>query len=391
MIEKVAWSNIVDIFLGYSVQLHSMAFAIMAVCLVFGFKQVNNKPSGVWNVALMLCLFAFTLRVLLVDSSPKLAHIFNSVEYLTPVFFMICVRVNFDDDFVFSWVEKCAVLVVGSLAFLFAIREFIGTSEVMYTFQMRSQFVLDGLAVLWAYWCVIRTWAVDLDPYRRTARVYFVTGCGPVVAVVLTLYFISVDQGLPFAHCVDMFVSGAIVVLGLMAIAFFTDVKRGLFGRVRKVTPEVNVPLDTPPQEAVNVLSDMRPVENAEVVGSSDTTEKASQKQAFLDTLEQVMNGQGRFQEMGITLASLAKYTAIPEYRLRGVINQDLGYRNFNAYVNHYRVAYARELLEDKECSKSILDISMDCGYKSLSTFNKAFKDITSLTPSEYRKKRVLG
>lgn len=375
--------DITTSLIAFAPQLHAMAFIVMLVFVIYSVRLYRVKPAGMWNVAMVICLFAFTLRVLTSDAAPTLARIFNSFEYLTPVFFMICVQVNFDDDFVFGKVEKTALGVVGSLAFLFAIHPWIGTSSQMLSFQIRSQFVIDGAAVMWTYWCVIRTWSADLDPYRRIARVFFVTGCGPVVAIVLTLYFISVDQGFTFSQWVDMFVSSAIVVLGLIGLAFFTEVKHGLFGQAlpSALTPHELGPSQSDTGDAVvpDVMpAGTEPVPDAESACDHD----------FLQKLQQVMVGQQRFQEMGITLASLAQYMGTPEYRLRHVINRDLGYRNFNAYVNHYRIHHAKALLEDAGCSKSILDISMDCGYKSLSTFNKAFKDITSLTPSEYRKKR---
>jgi AraC-like DNA-binding protein len=269
--------------------------------------------------------------------------------------------------------------VVGLLAFLFASHELLGTSDVVFGVQMRSQFVLDGLAVFWAYWCVIKTWAIDLDPYRRTARIYFVLGCGPVVLVVITLYLASLYLDPTFAYLVDLFVSGAIIIFGLMAVAFFTEVNNGLFG-VKRGARTANVSAS----DSANAPGLLHSGAEKSLV----TVQIDSVSDGLRESLEKIMVGQSRFQEMGLTLSSLAKYTSLPEYRLRSVINSDLGYRNFNAYLNHYRIAHAKTVLEDKWCDKSILDISMDCGYKSLSTFNKAFKDITSLTPSEYRKKR---
>lgn len=370
--------------LTFSTQIHSMAFALMAVYFVYGMKQIRNHPSGIWNFALIFCLFAYTIRAMLVDYAPSVAHVFNSVEYMTPVFFMICVRVNFDDDFVFGWVEKSALVIVGSLAFLFAIYEYIGTSEVIYTLQMRSQFGLDALAVIWAYWSVIHTWAEDLMDRRRLARVFFVAGCGPVVAAGIALYFISITHTVEFALYVDLFISAAILVLGMMGVVFFTDVSPGLFSAGGNASNSESAPGGAPQAEFFPGS-----IQQESTIKDTDSEVELHSNQSFLYTLEQVMLGQARFKEMGMTLAVLAKYTEIPEYRLRSVINRDLGYRNFNAYLNHYRIAHACELLGQPKNQHSILDISMECGYKSLSTFNKAFKDITSFTPSEYRKKKA--
>ena len=53
-------------------------------------------------------------------------------------------------------------------------------------------------------------------------------------------------------------------------------------------------------------------------------------------------------------------------------------------YVIHYRIKIATILL--KNTSKSITDIAFEVGFTSSNYFTIAFKKITGLTPSEYKK-----
>ena len=77
----------------------------------------------------------------------------------------------------------------------------------------------------------------------------------------------------------------------------------------------------------------------------------------------------------------------LPEYRLRRLINQALGYRNFNSFVNHYRIAEAKAALADpRQAEVPVLTIALDAGFSSLGPFNRAFKAETGMTPSEYRR-----
>ena len=86
----------------------------------------------------------------------------------------------------------------------------------------------------------------------------------------------------------------------------------------------------------------------------------------------------------GITLADLGKLLNVPVHRLRRTINQELGYRNFNQFLNFYRIEEAsRRLLEEEELP--ILTIALDVGFKSLSSFNTAFKQARGMTPSDFR------
>jgi AraC-like DNA-binding protein len=73
----------------------------------------------------------------------------------------------------------------------------------------------------------------------------------------------------------------------------------------------------------------------------------------------------------------------IGEAALRSLINQHLGYRNFNDFPHHYRLqqAAARLVAEDR----SILTIALECGYGSIGPFNRAFRQRFGMTPTEYR------
>jgi len=63
---------------------------------------------------------------------------------------------------------------------------------------------------------------------------------------------------------------------------------------------------------------------------------------------------------------------------------------NFASIVNRYRVEYAKTRLLS-ETDSSVLDIGFDSGFNSKSVFNDAFRKATGLTPTEFRKKRLVG
>jgi AraC-like DNA-binding protein len=92
----------------------------------------------------------------------------------------------------------------------------------------------------------------------------------------------------------------------------------------------------------------------------------------------------------GLTIKTLADAMQVREYMLRRFINQKLGYRNFNQFLNEFRVGKAIEILkENGESSAKISSIALDVGYASLSSFNKAFKELQGITPSVYRNRLV--
>jgi AraC-like DNA-binding protein len=98
----------------------------------------------------------------------------------------------------------------------------------------------------------------------------------------------------------------------------------------------------------------------------------------------------GVYKEEGLTIGGLAERMAVHEYRVRQLINDQLGFRNFNAFLNHYRVREAQRLLADPETRhRNVAEVAYEVGYRSLAPFNRAFKDTTGQTPTEFRSARL--
>lgn len=87
----------------------------------------------------------------------------------------------------------------------------------------------------------------------------------------------------------------------------------------------------------------------------------------------------------GLTVGQLASRLQEKEYKVRRAINRVLGYRNFNVFLNQYRVEAAKKRLVE-EPDLPVIRLAMDLGYRSLAVFNKAFKETTGRTPTDYRR-----
>jgi AraC-like DNA-binding protein len=93
------------------------------------------------------------------------------------------------------------------------------------------------------------------------------------------------------------------------------------------------------------------------------------------------------YRQEGVTIGTLAARLDLPDHRLRQVINEGLGYRNFNAFLNRYRLDEARAALADPgQREVPVLTIALDAGFQSIGPFNRAFKADTGLTPTEFRR-----
>lgn len=131
--------------------------------------------------------------------------------------------------------------------------------------------------------------------------------------------------------------------------------------------------------------------------GQLDMSENGNQYQKSLvsertlDEYEEKLNSlmdEKIFQDIDLSLEGLAKRVGAPKHHLTQLLNLRMK-KNFNQYVNALRIEHACFLLKQRNVDHSIQELAYECGFNSKVSFNRNFKLITGLTPSEYRIKYV--
>lgn len=200
----------------------------------------------------------------------------------------------------------------------------------------------------------------DLIESRRRFRVPFIITMGSIVAIIVGSGFFNVLGG-----GINILYIGTIFVLVLL---FNLATFRLHHDPMQLIGPETD-------QSVPSLQSRM--------------SDKDKDK-PLVDRIHHVMETERLYAQPGFTIGKLATAVSMQEYRLRRLINQKLHYRNFNQYLNQYRIAEAAKRLKDSEESHvAISTIALDVGYASLSSFNKAFKELHGVTPSAYRNRAL--
>jgi AraC-like DNA-binding protein len=109
----------------------------------------------------------------------------------------------------------------------------------------------------------------------------------------------------------------------------------------------------------------------------------------LLGKLDALMSG-GAWKTEGLSIVAVAATLETPEHRLRRLINQKLGHRNFADYLNRYRIGEAqRRLADPADARATVASIAFELGYGSLGPFNRAFRAATGSSPTEWRRRAL--
>lgn len=115
--------------------------------------------------------------------------------------------------------------------------------------------------------------------------------------------------------------------------------------------------------------------------GALDKKTRASMFDELVKHIEQEKS----YRNSELSLSKLADSTGLSPHHLSEVLNQHAG-ENFNHFINSYRVKEVCERLNSSSSSK-VLDIAIQAGFSSKSTFNTIFKKFMGVTPTQYRQR----
>ena len=235
-------------------------------------------------------------------------------------------------------------------------------------FVIVPQLVMISLA-LHSLYLALNGYYSDLIQTRRIARVVFVVCIAILVLLVLGNGILNSIGNLslgdnPFPE--QLFPESLIAayILALMCgFHLFTFTLRGDVDLLVSLPEPVN---GEPEGEAAQLTE----------------TENSAEKELAAQIVA-VMESEKLYREEKYTITQFANHLAIPEHRLRQIINKQMKHRNFNQFLNGFRIAEATASLENTDAP--ISSIAYEVGFSTLSVFNRAFKEKTGTTPKEYR------
>lgn len=288
-----------------------------------------------------------------------------------PVILWLWARATFDDDFVVRRWHGALWLVVIAIGF--------SSSLTWIRWPMLAQAGLRSMSLVWLVLALsaalqtVRTWRADLVAGRRRLRV-----ASLIVSLILMVLFAGSNL-VPIDWAGGQVPGGLATALGGSLATAFAMCTLAMLGGMSLFQP----PSASPARVAMAAERPSSAARGARAAGDG----RESIAPLVLRRLDTLMTVERIYRQEGLTIGALAAKLDLPEHRLRQVINEGLGYRNFNAFLNRYRLDDAKAALADpSQRDVPVLTIAIDAGFQSIGPFNRAFKADTGTTPTEFRR-----
>jgi AraC-like DNA-binding protein len=270
----------------------------------------------------------------------------------------LAMQALFDDEFRLGAVNTSVI--VAALVFnLVCLAEPVRAAlEPMQYRALRfvQQVVLLGFGIA-ALWVALKEWRADLVEARRVARNWIALVIG--IYVVLTLIVELAIEGRPIGRLLPTL---QVAGIGLVALGIAVLL-------ANRRLDAVLAPEPAPAAEPEALESAAAPPQRIDA--------------RLQERLLRAMTADRIYRSEDLTLPSLATKLGAGEAALRKLINEGLGYRNFNDFLHRYRLEEAAARLAAEDLP--ILSIALEAGYGSIGPFNRAFKQRLGVTPTEYR------
>lgn len=354
-------------------------FVLLGLLLVFG--AARRRPQARLGGLLSLSVAAYAVssapffEMLPLIGAPWLAP-FRLASIGVPALIWLFAKACFDDAFRLSWhhaLPWLASILVGAVCM-----------TNLWPPLWWLNWILSLGFIAAACWQAVAGRGGDLVEGRRRFRLVLFALTAAYAVVVMVTDLPGVRPPLPSTS------SGLINALGLLAMAALVSgvhltVRSDNFGRQPAVPGSPLEPAAVLPLPAMAAATD-------QAVPSPPSPEDEAEALRLLARLRRLMAEEKVYREEGLTVAALAERLDVPQYRLRQLINQRLGHRNFSTFVNGYRLEEAKAALADSaQAEVPILTIALDTGFQSIGPFNRAFKAHSGMTPTEFRRARLGG
>lgn len=129
--------------------------------------------------------------------------------------------------------------------------------------------------------------------------------------------------------------------------------------------------------------SEVKKIKKTEILSENTDIDYESMEKLFA-RIETSMIENKLFKDIKFNLSALSVALDVNSSYISKAIRYK-GYPNFNTYLNIYRIEHVKKLFNEIDFQKAtLMYVYTEAGFSNQSTFNRVFKQIEGITPSEY-------
>lgn len=326
--------------------------ALFAVMAILAIRDVRRSPQGRLLILVLLSQLGLAVtRFPDAQSLPMLLLLFARLAGLANLGFLwwFCLSL-LRDDFRIGAPERIGFIALAAVPCIYLAQSLGIAPPYAATIDALGDIPPVAMVIHLA-WVAVSERGGDLVEPRRRARLWL--AFAPLAALLVALVTEAMDD----ARLASVLRNG-LGILPAQLVLFFW--------------------LANMPPERLSFTQAARPLQVAPRIDPRDIAMHVS--------LTRAMQEERIYLRHGLTITGLAETLGVPPHQLRHLINAGMGFRNFSAFLNTYRLAHAKEALADiSRARETVLAICYESGFASLQSFNRVFRQVEGQTPTSFR------
>lgn len=301
------------------------------------------------------------------------------------IIIMCCVLILYIIIFKFFIYNPPIVLyLIGGLAFLsytyMLVKGKYSTDQILHGYMI--------IAPLYNFYIMLTFWSnsigtfVILFPLPLAAYVFFskkeiIAYSLYMVVNIFICFLVHEYSGIQFNKYSrgQVVISDVIIFVFTLIVIFLLLICNNKINKLR-ILSDVGSYKENSKEQNTKMTGVQKSIESAYVIDHAD--------EKLFEKLESIMEDEKMFKKANLNISMLSTSLNINYTHLSKVIRCK-GYQNFSNYLNEHRINYVKTLINESNLQKvTLMYIYTEAGFSNQATFNRVFKSVEGITPSEY-------
>ena len=351
---------------GFSDIILSIVFGVFTLAYTSGYLsyalQIDDFRVFLWNIGMLIpqLIYLYIKQLFYGRKQISLLNILHFAPWVLSTTYLITIG--------FIYTSKEMVILLNNSNYI--------NKPILYTFFCFSELVLTPIYIILIF-KTIGKFRKKLNKNYSYSEGIDLLWIKKISIAILVFWFIV--YGFYSSSLFD-YISEADSIKYAFAISVFVVFYIGYYG-----LKQVNVQFAVDINNNATIEEDSNKIETSKV--KYQKTKLSSEKaNSIMNCIDEYMIKEKPYLNQKLSIQQLSDSLNIPSHHISQVLN-DVAGKSFFSYINTLRVkAFIEKVNNNEHQTSTLLGLAYDCGFNSKSSFNRLFKELKGVSPSEYIK-----